>query len=447
MARRARRDGPPLLVEALVDSLDQDARGVARVDGKVTFIDGALPGERVLAQLRRRKRRLDEALTVEVLAASPERVVPRCPHFGQCGGCSLQHLDPEAQLRHKCDDLLSKLAHIGRVTPRQVGEPLRGPVWGYRRKARLGCRHVPGKGGVLVGFRERRANLLAELRECHVLIPEVGMRIGALRELFTSLDARDIIAQVEVAAGDGAVLLVLRNLAPLGGADMERLRRFAREHALHLALQPGGTDSVIALEPAALPRLAYRLAAFDLELEFSPLDFVQVNAVINEALVSRAVDALAPVPGDTVLDLFCGLGNFSLALARRGARVIGVELGAAMVERARANALCNSIEGAGFHVGDLSQSAIASHWVGCGAGKWLLDPPRTGAEALVRAIGSAGAAAPSRVVYVSCNPATLARDAGVLVHEHRYRLSQVCVVDMFPHTNHLEAMAVFDRDA
>lgn len=446
MARRASRDGPPVLIEALVDSLDQDARGVARVDGKVTFIDGALPGERVRAELRRRKRRLDEARTVEVLAASPERVVPRCPHFGQCGGCSLQHLDPDAQIRHKRDDLLSKLAHIGRVTPQQVGEPLRGPVWGYRRKARLGCRHVPGKGGVLVGFRERRANLLADIHECHVLIPEVGMRIGALRELFTALDARDVIAQVEVAAGEGVLLLVLRNLAPLGRADLERLRQFAREHAVHLALQPGGPDSVTALEPAILPRLAYRLAEFDLELEFSPLDFVQVNTVINEALVSRAVDALAPAPGEAVLDLFCGIGNFSLALARRGAWVTGVELGSAMIERARDNAARNAIEGAHFHAADLSQPEVAARWSAHGAGKWLLDPPRTGAEALVRAVGSAGVAAPTRIVYVSCNPATLARDAGVLVHERHYRLAQVCVVDMFPHTNHLEAMAVFERD-
>ena len=208
MARRSERQAP-VLIEARVDSLDQDGRGVARIDGKVTFIDGALPGERVRAQLQRRRQRMDEARTLEVLEASAQRVVPRCPHFGVCGGCSLQHLAADAQLRHKRDDLLSKLAHIGRVTPALVGEPLRGPVWGYRRKARLGCRHVPGKGGVLVGFRERRANLLADIGECHVLLPEVGTRIRALRDLFSALDGRDVIAQVEVAAGDGAVLLVV----------------------------------------------------------------------------------------------------------------------------------------------------------------------------------------------------------------------------------------------
>lgn len=447
MARRARRDAPPVLIEARVDSLDQAGRGVARVDGKVTFIDGALPGERVRAQLHRRKRRLDEARTIEVLEPSPERVRPRCPHFGQCGGCSLQHLDLPAQVRHKRDDLLGKLAHIAAAVPERVGEPLCGPAWGYRRKARLGCRHVPGKGGVLVGFRERHSNLLADIGECHVLIPEVGMRIGALRELFSALDARGAIAQVEVAAGEGAVLLVLRNLSPLGSADRERLHAFARTHGLHLALQPGGPDSVSALAPGELPRLYYKLAAFELELEFSPLDFVQVNARINEALVSRAVDALAPAPGEPVLDLFCGLGNFSLALARRGAQVTGVELGQAMVARARANAARNAIESASFHGADLSRPEVAAQWAAGGAGKWLLDPPRTGAEALVRAIGAAGAAAPARIVYVSCNPATLARDAGVLVNEHGYRFAEVSVVDMFPHTNHVEAMAVFERGA
>ena len=446
MARRSERQAP-VLIEARVDSLDQDGRGVARIDGKVTFIDGALPGERVRAQLQRRRQRMDEARTLEVLEASAQRVVPRCPHFGVCGGCSLQHLAADAQLRHKRDDLLSKLAHIGRVTPALVGEPLRGPVWGYRRKARLGCRHVPGKGGVLVGFRERRANLLADIGECHVLLPEVGTRIRALRDLFSALDGRDVIAQVEVAAGDGAVLLVVRNLAPLSLADRDRLSRFAREHALHIALQPGGVDSVSALEPAALPRLAYRLAAFDLELEFSPLDFVQVNAAINEALVARAVQVLAPSAGEQVLDLFCGLGNFSLALARRGAQVVGVELGAQMVARARSNARLNSIDTACFHAADLSQCEVAAHWAAHGASKWLLDPPRTGAEALVRALASPGVKPPSRIVYVSCNPATLARDAGVLVNECGYRFAQVSVVDMFPQTNHLEALAVFERDA
>ncbi len=446
MARAAERRAPAI-AEARVESLDQDGRGVARVDGKVTFVDGALPGEWVRIEVRRRKRRFDEARTLEVVEASAERVVARCPHFGTCGGCTLQHLEAGAQVRHKQADLLAKLAHIGRVTPESVGPPVLGPAWGYRRKARLGCKHVPGKGGVLVGFRERRANLVADIGECHVLVPEVGLRIAALRALLTGLDARDTVPQVEVAAGDGPAMLVLRTLQPLGAADRSRVSAFAREHGLAIALQPGGPDTLEPLEPAALPELRYRLPDFQLELAFAPLDFVQVNAAVNAALVARAVDALAPPREAPVLDLFCGLGNFSLALARRGARVTGVELGEGMVARARDNAARNGIATASFQAGDLSVPEEVARWLGAGAPYLLLDPPRTGAEAVVAAVAqqAGGAAAPRRIVYVSCSPATLARDAGTLVHAGGYHLRQVSVVDMFPHTNHLEAMAVFQH--
>jgi len=445
MGRRARAErAAPRVVEARVDALDQDGRGVARLDGKVVFLDGALPGERVRAALARSRRRFDEGHTLEVLEASPERVPPRCPHFGVCGGCSLQHLEARAQLAHKQVDLLAKLARLGGVRPARVAEPVRGPVWGYRRKARLGCKHVPGKGGVLVGFRERRAHLIADIGECHVLVPEVGLRIRALRELLGALDARAAIAQIEVAAGEGPPLLVLRHLEPLAAPDRERLRSFARGHGLHLALQPAGPDSVHALEPPELPALGYRLPAFDLELRFGALDFVQVNAAVNEALVARAVQALAPRPGEPVLDLYCGLGNFSLALARRGARVTGVELGEAMVARARDNAARNGLTAA-FASADLSDPREAARRIAAGAPKLLLDPPRSGAEAVVAAVRDAAGAAPRRIVYVSCNAATLARDAGVLVTQCGYRLSQVCVVDMFPHTSHVESMAVLER--
>lgn len=444
MGRRGRAPREPEFAEGTVESLDQDARGVARIDGKVTFIDGALPGERVRAELRRRKRTHDEARTVEVLAASPERVAARCPHFGTCGGCTLQHLDGAAQLRHKQADLLDKLRHIGAVTPARVGEPVRGPLWGYRRKARLGCKNVPGKGGVLVGFRERRAHLVADIHECHVLIPAVGLRIRELRALLSGLDARDAIPQIEVAAGDGAPLLVLRNLEPLGAPDTQRLRAFARDTGLAIALQPGGPHTVTALAPDPLPELHYRLAAFGLDLGFGALDFVQVNGAINEALVERAVAALAARDGDPVLDLFCGLGNFSLALARTGARVTGVEMGEGMVRRATDNALRNAIDRATFHAGDLSDPDTAARWVRTGATHVLLDPPRSGAEAVVAALGPS---AVQRLVYVSCGPATLARDAGRLVHEQGFRLDEVAVVDMFPHTNHVESLAVFERRA
>jgi 23S rRNA (uracil1939-C5)-methyltransferase len=430
------------LVDTVVASLDQDARGVARIDGKVTFIDGALPGERVRVALRRRKRRFDLARTVTVLEASADRVAARCPHFGVCGGCSLQHLDGAAQIEHKQRDLLDKLLHIARVRPLAVAPPLRGPQWGYRRKARLGCRYVPGKGGVLVGFRERRANLVADIGECHVLPPRVGTRIRELRAVLSELEIRDAVPQLELVAGDAPPLLLLRHLRPLAAADRERLRAFAREHGIGIALQPAGPDSVVALEPDPLPCTSYRLPAFDLELAFGPLDFVQVNGAVNESLVTHAVQALDPAPGESVLDLYCGLGNFSLALARSGARVTGVELGEHMVARARANAELNGIEGAAFHAGDLSRPEVAARWARSGAASWLLDPPRGGAQALVAALGPD---APRCIVYVSCNPATLARDAGALVHEHGFELAQVSVVDMFPHTNHVESLAVFRR--
>ena len=445
--RAKRRVREVIQVEAFIDSLDQEGRGVARVDGKVMFIDGALPGEHVRAQIHRRKRSFDEAITLEVLAASVERVAPRCPHFGLCGGCALQHLECAAQLRHKQDDLLEKLARIGQVRAEHVGDAIRGPVWGYRRKARLGVKHVPAKGGVLVGFRERRAHLIADIHECHVLVPQVGMRISALRELLSALDACASIAQIEVASSDDEVLLVLRNLEPLHERDRDLLCEFARTSGLMIALQSGGPESVVGLYPQQLPQMHYRLDEFDLDLFFSALDFVQVNGAINALLVREAVAALDPQPAEKVLDLFCGLGNFSLALARSGASIDGVELGEAMVAKARSNALHNGIDCARFHSGDLFQADVARHWVATGAAKLLLDPPRSGAEAVVAAVGAAGSAAPGRIVYVSCNPATLARDAGALVNEHGYRMREIRVVDMFAHTNHLESLAVFERDS
>ena len=446
MSRRRSRE--VVQAEAFVDSLDQEGRGIARVDGKVMFIDGALPGEHVRAQIHRRKRSYDEAFTIEVLRASAERVVPRCPHFGLCGGCALQHLDSAAQLRHKQDDLLDKLARIGQVRPAQIGEAISGPVWGYRRKARLGVKSVPAKGNVLVGFRERRAHLIADIHECHVLVPQVGMLIDALRAMLSELDARASIAQIEVTSSDAEVLLVLRNIEPLGERDRQRISDFARAHGLMIALQSGGPQTVVGLYPQRLPQMRYRLDEFDLDLFFSALDFVQVNGAINAVLVRAAVAAMALQPGESVLDLFCGLGNFSLALARRGACVDGVELGDAMVARARSNASHNNIDCARFHSGDLFQDEDARHWIASGATKILLDPPRSGAQAVVAAIGAAeNGRAPQRIVYVSCNPATLARDAGALVNQHGYRMLEVRVVDMFPHTNHLEALAVFERIA
>ena len=321
--------------------------------------------------------------------------------------------------------------------------PIVGPVWGYRRKARLGCKHVPGKGGVLVGFRERSSAFIADIGSCEVLVPQVGQRIVELRALLSSLDAKNSVPQIEVAAGDRQTLLVLRNLTPIESADRDRLVRFARETGLALALQSGGPNSVEALHPDPMPRLSYRLAPFGLTLEFEPLDFVQVNAAINEQLICAALAALDAAPGDEVLDLFSGLGNFALALASRGVSVVALELGADMVSRARHNARLNRVEDRlRAEVADLTDREVVARWLAPAPRRVLLDPPRSGAAEVVAALPQAGAL---RVVYVSCNPATMARDAAVLAHEKGLRLSQLSVVDMFPHTSHVESLAVFDR--
>lgn len=441
---RVRRRNPERLVdsrETLVSGLDPSGRGVARVEGQVIFIDGALPGERVRYDVYKRKRRHAEARLAQILEPSPQRVTPKCAHFGRCGGCALQHLSGEAQVTYKQQDLLDKLQYLGKVEVRQLGTPIRGPQWGYRRKARLGCKQVPAKGGVLVGFRERNGRLLAELQSCAVLAPQVGELIQPLRALLTGLDASRDIAQIEVAVADHQTVLVLRNLQPLGETDQQRLRDFAALHDLAIALQPGGPETVTGLAPASLPTLSYRLREQNLELQFGVLDFVQVNGPVNQALVSAAVEALDPAPGEALLDLFCGLGNFSLALARRGAAVTGLELSAAMVARAGANARANGLENVNFHSADLSDADINGTWLGQGWRKLLLDPPRTGAAAVIEALHKP---LPERIVYISCNPATLARDAGVLVHQYAYKLVSCTVVDMFPQTAHVESLCVFE---
>ncbi len=440
-----RKPNPERLVdsrEALITGLDPSGRGVARVEGKVVFIDGALPGERVHYEVYKRKRRHAEARLAAILEPSPQRVTPKCPHFGVCGGCALQHLDAHAQVLHKQRDVLDKLRHLAKVEPARVNDPIRGPQWGYRRKARLGCKQVPAKGGVLVGFRERGGRLLADIHSCAVLAPEIGELIQPLRDLLSGLAASREIAQIEIAVGDTQALLVLRNLQPLNTPDRRRLTDFAELHGLALALQSGGPDSVTGLAPAELPPLRYRLDAQDLDLEFGALDFIQINHPVNQALVSATVAALDPASGEAVLDLFCGLGNFSLAVARQGAQVTGLELSPAMVARAQANARANGIDNAQFHSADLSDAATAGYWLGRGWDTLLLDPPRTGAAAVIAALRTA---APQRIVYVSCNPATLARDAGVLVHELGYILASCTVVDMFPHTRHVETLSVFER--
>lgn len=438
---RKRKPLPSATFRATIDTLNHDGRGVARIDGKATFIEGGLPGEEVDFTLVARHKRYDEGVVSEVIRAAPERVTPHCVHFGLCGGCSLQHLHAEAQISMKQQILLDDLRRIGGVTPEEILPPLTGPHWGYRRRARLGAKYVEKKSAMLVGFREKRSAYLADLSRCEVLHPQVGENLVALRELLRGLDAYQRIPQVEVAAGDQAVGLVFRHLDPLSEHDLTALRAFGEQRGFYIYLQAAGPDSVTPLWPAD-PRLSYRLPEFDVELEFRPTDFTQVNGDINGAMIKRALELLDLRGDERVLDLFCGLGNFTLPIARRAAWVTGVEGDAQLVARARDNARRNAIENAEFHAADLGDPLSMWPWAARSFDKILLDPPRTGALEVVRRIAKLGAA---RIVYVSCNPATFARDAAELVQQHGYRLRKAGVMDMFPHTTHVECIALFEQ--
>jgi 23S rRNA (uracil1939-C5)-methyltransferase len=429
--------------EATIDDLSHDGRGVAHVDGKTVFVADALPGELVRARLARRHRHFDEARAEEILEASADRVAPRCPRYGVCGGCALQHLAPAAQIAAKQNVLAQNFARIGHVEPARWLEPLTADAWAYRRRARLSVKHVAKKGRTLVGFRERDPRFVADLAHCDVLDPALGERLGELGAMLNTLNAAASIPQIEFSAGDEARVLVFRNLQPLSGADRGRLVAFGREHDFAVMLQPGGTDSVQPLWPEHVD-LRYALPEYGLELAFRPLDFVQVNARLNRRMIDHALALLAPDPGDRVLDLFCGLGNFSLPIARRAASVSGVEGDAGLIERARANAASNGIANAEFHLGDLAGDVRGSAWARAEWDLMMLDPPRSGADELLKQLPGKSV---RRVVYVSCHPASLARDAGTLVREHGFRLDAAGVMDMFPHTAHVESIALFDRNA
>lgn len=427
-----------------IDRLSHEGRGIAHLDGRIVFVEGALTGESVQAQLTSQRGSYAEAKTLEVLTASPERVTPPCPHFTQCGGCSLQHLAPQAQLRFKEAALHDRLHHETGLADYERLPVLSGEVLGYRRKARLAVRYVPKKGRVLIGFRERHSNYITDMDSCAVLDPRVGTLLPALEELISGMDARETLPQVEVALGDPDTpehtALVLRHLQPLSAGDRDKLVAFATQHDLSFYLQPKGPESVHKLHPAEGPeRLYYRLPAFDLELAFHPLDFTQVNAGINRMMLEQAVRLLDPQPTDKVLDLFCGLGNFTLPLATKAREVLGVEGVETMVHRGNENAARNGLTNVSFRCADLSLPPQTHPWLLQGFDKVLLDPPRSGALEVLPAVI---AARPTRIVYVSCNPATLARDAGVL-HAHGYELAAAGAMDMFPHTSHVEAMALF----
>ncbi len=425
---------------ARVDALTHEGEGIVR-GGKTVFIPGALPGETVRFVRARRQRRHDEGRLLEVLEPSAERVSPRCAHFGVCGGCRLQHLGPEAQLAAKQQELADNLQRLAQVQCGRWLAPLTGSVWGYRRRARLGVKYVAKKGKVVVGFRERNAPYVADVLRCHVLSEPVGELLAPLGALVGALDIRAQLPQIEVAVGDNATALVLRVLSAPSPADLERLRAFGERHRLCLYLQPGGLETIVPLdgEGAAEP-LYYTLPQFGLRLEFAPSDFIQINGPVNRALVARAVELLAPAEGDAVLDLYCGLGNFTLPLARSGAHVVGVEGERSLIERARHNAALNGMANAQFHAADLSTAPEpTAPWLRRAYSHVLLDPPRLGARALLAAVA---AMRPRRVLYVSCHPGTLARDLGILVHEHGFALDAVGVIDMFPHTGHVESLAL-----
>ena len=442
MGRSRRKPLPQEPVEALIESMTHDGKGVTHIDGKATFVYGSLPGERVRFVYIEQRRKYDQGRVVEILEPSPERIEPRCAQFGICGGCSLQHQAPEAQVRAKQQALLDALQHIGKVSPEDLLPPLTGESpWGYRRKARLGVRYVPKKGGTLVGFRERNSSFVAEVETCHILHPRVGELLPALSRLIDGLSVRNQIPQIEMAMGDSVCVLILRLLAPLAEGDRERLLAFGPQHQVAIYLQEAGPESIRPLSEIPVD-LFYQLPDFELTLHFLPSDFTQVNTDINRQMVRRAVELLELEPADRVLDLFCGLGNFTLPLARRAGEVIGVEGEAGLVARARDNARRNHIGNCRFHTANLYEALDNEPWLQDRFNKALLDPPRSGAQEVLPLLPRLGV---ERLVYVSCYPGTLARDAGILVHELGYRLLSAGVMDMFPHTAHVESIAVFAR--
>lgn len=431
---------------ATIESLDHEGRGVTHVDGKAVFIEGALPGEEVEYAIERQRPSYEVGELVRVLAPSALRVTPRCPHFGTCGGCSMQHLDATAQAAVKQRVLEDALWHIGKLRAETLYAAIHGPSWGYRFRARIGARYVPSKGGMLVGFRERKSSYIADLTRCEVLPPHVSALLPALHELIGGLSIPDRIPQIELAIGDDDVtVLVFRHLEALGKADHARLIAFADAHGVQVWLQPKGPESIRRLHPKDAPGLSYSLPEFGVKLDFRPTDFTQVNVRTNQILMRRAMQLLAPQPGERIADLFCGLGNFSLPIARSGARVVGVEGSDALVERAAANARSNGLAAhAEFHAANLFEATPDSLAALGRFDKMLLDPPRDGAIAVVKALGND---APRRIVYVSCNPATLARDAAVLVREKGYVLRGAGIANLFPHTSHVESIALFERAA
>lgn len=427
-----------------VRALTHDGRGIADVDQKATFISGALPNETVSYRITQKRGTYNEAALLEVLTPSAERMTPPCAHFGLCGGCNLQHMSIQTQMQLKQQTLLDQLKHFGQVTPESILAPLNAQALGYRRKARLGVKFVIKKDKVFVGFREKSSSYLADLESCVVLHPEVGQKFMVLRELIASMDAYMHIPQIEVAIGDTQVALVFRHLEPLSAGDQEKLIAFGQQYQFHIYLQPNSPAKVHQLWPNdGVERLTYTLPDQQLEFLFHPLDFTQINLEMNRLMVNQAIELLDLKADETALDLFCGIGNFTLPIARHVKHVTGVEGGQEMVERAFANARHNQIQNVEFFAANLQEPKKQDAWMSKQYDKILLDPPRAGAKEILPYFKQFAA---KRIVYVSCNPATLARDAGELVHEHGYQLKKAGIMNMFPHTAHIEAMAVFEKN-
>lgn len=441
MKRTRNRTYPEVTVD--ITSLSHEGRGITNIQGKTTFIHGAIADEKVICKLTKYHRRYNEGKVVQVLEASPRRIEPACLHFGTCGGCSMQHIDVNHQVQLKQKTLLEQLKHFGSVEPETLLPPISGAPWNYRSKARLGVRYVIKKEKLLVGFRESFSNYLADIEACPVLIPAVGTRLKELRAMIASLSQYDHIAQVEVAAGETAIALIIRHMVPLPEDDLQKIRAFAEHYAFHIYLQPNPPEPIYKLWPNdGKERLNYILPDYDLDMQFYPLDFTQVNSEINRLMIKQALHLLELQPTDHVLDLFCGLGNFTLPIARFAQNVVGVEGSQEMVRRGQENAQHNNIHNADFYAANLMEPIPSDTWLQKKYDKILLDPPRTGAKEIIELFPQLAA---KKIVYVSCNPATLARDAKELVHKHGYKLKKAGVINMFPHTSHIEAIALFEQ--
>ncbi len=439
MARKKRREPET----ATIESATHDGRGIAAVSGKKVFVAGALPGETVEFIRRKSRRNFDEAELLQVIEPSKDRIDAKCEAFGRCGGCSLQHVSEDYQRSIKEQTLKDNLQRIGKVEPQSWLEPMTGPVWGYRRRARLAVKDVFAKGRVLVGFRERHAPFITDMHRCEVLASPVDGLIDELSELVARLSIRARLAQIEIAVAEQSMAMVFRVLDEPNAADKEHLIAFGVANDCRIYLQPGGLDSLELIEPVSVGEpLYYTLPEFDIRIDFEPIDFVQVNSEINRRMVHFAIEQLNPGPEDRVLDLYCGIGNFSLPLARKSGTVLGIEGEKSLVARAAENAQKNGLDNVEFRVADLSKIDGTESWVKAGWDCLLLDPARSGAAEVVERMKLLN---PERIVYVSCHPGTLARDAGILVHEQGYRLETAGIIDMFPHTAHVESIAVFTR--